>query len=122
MPEGLRRKGYKKYFQSRPDVTGMATDDGQVLLNPNSNLTPQEQEAVIANERSRILMRSGQVPRPTFTLTPTQNEYFQAYSTDIQDVRETIAARILSGDPSAHDFTPEQLQYVIQNLGLSRWR
>lgn len=116
VPMGIRPKE-DAYFRQRPDVTGMATPDGRVIVNPNSNLTDQERQSVVANETARLAMRSGMITRPQFTLTPTQNDYFATYSPNIQDVRETIAARILSGDESAQDYTPEQMNYV-KGLGI----
>ena len=119
MPD-VRKKLYPgeiDFFRKRPDVSGMATDDGYVILNPFIKLSDKEKESVITNESARLIMRKGLIPRPKFSLTPTQNEYFAAYSTNPQDIRETIAARILSGDPSAQDFTPEQLIYS-RGLGI----
>jgi hypothetical protein len=63
------------------------------------------------NEAARVHMRRN-FDAPQFTLTPAQTERFKGYSDDEADVRATIAARILSGDTSAGDATPEQTEYV----------
>jgi hypothetical protein len=102
--------GEMEYFRSNPNVSGMAAEDDMVILNPFSPLDEDSQSAVILNERARILMRRGK--RPIFALTPEQRRSFEGYSDDEQDVRETIAARLLSGDPSAGKPTPEQLRYI----------
>ena len=57
-------------------------------------------------------MRTGKVEPPQFDLTPEQEEAFKDYSSSTEDRKATVAARILSGDPSALKPTPEQLDYV----------
>ena len=99
------------FFQSRPDVKGMAAEDGAVVLNPYSALSDLEMCAVALNEAARIFMIQHREHRPTFELTDKQKRAFFSYGPE-DAVKETIAARILSGDPSALDFTPEQLAFV----------
>lgn len=107
--------GENDYFRRNPHVAGMATEDGRVILNPYSSLSDDEQGAVYLNEASRLLMRESSPP--SFNITPEQRERFatinngQPYGSE-QDIRETIAARILSGDPSAGAATPEQFAYA----------
>ena len=105
------------FFRQHPTVTGMATTDNAVTLNPFSNLSSDERQAVIRNEQVRVLMRAGRAPRPTFALTDEQRTLFKDYG-DEQAQRETIAARILSGDPSAGKPTSAQRAFV-QQLGSS---
>ena len=111
-----------EYFKANPHVGGMAAEDGRVVLNPFSSLTAAEKKAVAMNEGARLLMRGGSVPRPDFSLTPDQADFFATinkgspYGSE-QDIRETIAARILSGDQSAGNVTPEQVEYVRRHLG-----
>ena len=102
------------HFRANPHVAGRAAEDGKVTLNPYSPLGGDERAAVYQNELARLLMR-GQLGgggfRPAFDLTPAQNamldgtDYAQA---PIQDRRETIAARMVSGDPSAGEPTGDQ--------------
>jgi hypothetical protein len=54
------------------------------------------------------------MPAPRFDLTPDQLRTFHKYSKDINDLQQTIAARLLSGDPSAGKATPQQMEYVQQ--------
>lgn len=103
-----------QFFQSNPEVTGMAAEDDKVILNPFSKISPQNKEAVLQNELSRIYMRNSL--RPSFDLT---NEQMQTLKNtpygDVgqeQNAKETIAARIFSGDPSAGTPTDQQLQFV----------
>jgi hypothetical protein len=49
---------------------------------------------------------------PQFSLTDEQKTRFKNYSANESDIRATIAARILSKDPSAGTATPEQTEYV----------
>lgn len=100
------------YFQKNPHVAGMAAEDDRIIMNPFSKLSDTEKQAVIMNEAARVHMRQGLIPAPTFALTPEQEAAFSGYSADPRDRAATVAARILSGDPSALQPTPEQLEYV----------
>jgi hypothetical protein len=104
--------GEEEYFKANPHVTGMAADDDKIIMNPFSTLKDNEKQAVMLNEAARVHMRKKLIDAPNFELTPTQTEKFGSYSKDLNDIRQTIAARILSGDPSAGDATPEQQEYV----------
>ena len=99
-----------KFFKERPDVAGMATEDQKVIFNPYSDVHPEGSDAIYKNESSRLHMRKSK-NRPMFKLTDAQKEEFKDYG-DEQDRRETIAARILSGDSSSLESTKEQRQYV----------
>lgn len=102
-----------EYFKANPHVAGMAAEDDKIILNPYSTLKPQEKESVKLNEAARVHMRRGLMEAPRYALTPEQEKAFAKYGTgNIDDIRQTLAARILSGDPSALTPTPEQLDYV----------
>lgn len=103
--------GEDEYFKAHPEVGGMAAEDNQVIINPYSPLSNEEKNAIRMNETARLAMRNGYA-RPTFDLTSEQKEAFKNYSSDEQDQRETIIGRILSGDPSAKNVTPEQKKYA----------
>ncbi len=108
-----------EFFQKNPNVSGMATEDNRVILNPYSNLSGAEQNAVILNERARLAIRNNLVPPPDFDLTPEQIEAFSQIQNgrpygNMRQIRETIAARILSGDPSALNPTADQMHYAQQ--------
>ena len=104
--------GEEAYFKANPHVTGMAADDDKIIMNPFSTLKDNEKQAVMMNEAARVHMRNKMVEAPNFELTPTQAKKFAEYSQDPNDIKQTIAARILSGDPSAADVTPEQQAYA----------
>ena len=104
--------GEDEYFKTNPHVAGMAADDDKIIMNPYSTLKDNERKAVMMNEAARVHMRNKLIEAPNYDLTPEQNEKFGSYSKDINDIRQTIAARILSGDPSAGQPTPAQLEYV----------
>jgi len=115
---GSTRQPYKsesKYFRKNPKVAGMATSDDKVILNPFSGLTLLQKNAVVKNERSRLLMRKA-MSHPIFALTKEQKNAFKRYSSLKRDVKETIAARIASGDPSAGRVTTAQRMYVQERL------
>jgi lysozyme len=97
------------YFSQNKNVGGMATEDGKVIINPYTNLSDKEKKAVAMNEYSRLEMWKGK--RPTFELTPEQRETFKDYGSE-QDIRETVVGRIVSGDPSAGNITPEQKDFA----------
>ena len=103
------------YFKNNPNVTGMATDDNRIILNPFSKLTDKEKELVALNEAARIKMRTDAKLAPNFELTPAQVEFLNSNTykqASDQDRKATIAARILTGDPSAGTPTEEQNQFV----------
>ena len=96
----------------------MATSDNKIILNPYAKLKPEEFQSVAANESARIVMRQDESMRPDFALTPEQIGYLDSttYKNANQlDRNATIAARIMSGDPSAGNPTQEQLVFV-ENL------
>ena len=105
--------GEDDYFRRNPNVTGMAAEDDRIILNPYSRLSDDERRAVMLNEAARVHMRRN-FDAPRFSLTDEQRTRFKDYSADENDVRATIAARILSNDPSAGAPTPEQAEYVAR--------
>jgi hypothetical protein len=105
------RKPYEsedKYFKANPNVAGMATEDGAVILNPYSTLSDTEKQAVALNEAYRLYMRENKIV-PKFELTEEQKKFFTGseYANNPDAAKQTIVARILSGDPSAKA-TPQQ--------------
>jgi hypothetical protein len=104
--------GEDEYFKNNPHVAGMAAEDDQIIINPYSKLSEKEKDAVILNEAARVHMRKGLMDAPRYELTPEQTERLKGYSSNMDDIRQTLAARILSGDPSAGKATPEQLEYA----------
>jgi hypothetical protein len=115
------REPYKTeldYFKSNPHVAGMAAEDDYIILNPFSKLSEEQKQSVIKNEAARIFMRNSR-NRPNFFLTPEQTKIFNGYGSP-QDIRETIAARIFSNDPSYGQATKEQLDYVKKYFGVNQ--
>jgi len=118
LPKGIAMRepfeGELAYFKQNPNVSGMATDDNKVILNPFSGLKDSEYQSVAINESSRILMRKPQY-RPDFDLTDEQVRFLDSttYRNASEDDRKaTIAARLLSGDPSGGVPTSEQSVFV----------
>ena len=104
--------GEDEYFKKNPNVTGMAAEDNRIIMNPYSTLTDAEKQAVMMNEAARVHMRVGNFDAPRFALTPEQEKAFSGYSANPEDRLSTVAARLLSNDPSALAPTPEQTEYV----------
>jgi hypothetical protein len=110
-----------EFLKDRTDVGGMATEDNYVIINPHSPLSDEQKRHVAKLEQARLAMRNG-YERPTFPITPKQQEYFNTmnkgkpYSDDLQDIKETIASRIIVGDETAQDITPEQEEYAYKLL------
>lgn len=103
--------GEDEYFKAHPEVAGMAAEDDKIILNPYSPSSVNK-EAVIKNEGFRIKLRqSGTIP--DFEITPEQKAAFKGtpYEKDEDALKQTIAARIYSGDPSAKA-TEEQKAWV----------
>ena len=99
---------------------GMATEDNQVILNPFSLQNDKEKSSVKRNEQIRLYLRKNK-PNLTFRVTPDQQRAFVSYANKVksprerdQAVRDTIMARILSGDPSAGNVTDEQRSIASQ--------
>ena len=106
--------GEDDYFKKNPHVAGMAAEDNRIIMNPYGTLTDAEKQAVMMNEAARVHMRVGNIDPPRFALTPEQESAFAKYSQDPVDRASTVAARLLSGDPSALKPTSEQQDYVQQ--------
>ena len=113
--------GEDSFFQSNPLTTGMAAEDGRVILNPYSALSQGEQGAVYQNELSRILMKERNV-RPNFDVRPDQAQQFRgtAYENNMPAMRETLAARLVSNDPSAGAPTGDQKAFAESLLRMLR--
>ena len=115
IPERTPFESEMSYFKANPTVAGMASEDNRVVMNPFSSLNGTERKSVQMNEAARVWMR--QFGAPQFQLTPQQQQMLSGttYSSASQDdQRSTIAARLLSLDPSAGQATPEQQQYIQQ--------
>jgi hypothetical protein len=118
LTQGLMRKPSEselEYFKNNPTVAGMATDDNRVIINPYSKLSAEEKQAVALNETARVKMRTTPELKPNFDLTPEQTKFLDSNiykQASDEDRKATIAARILSGDPSAGTPTDQQRQFV----------
>lgn len=119
LPRGIQmRKPYQgemDYFSKNPKVAGMATEDGKVILNPYTQLKPDEYQSVAYNEAARLLIKKEPSLRPDFELTQQQQSFLDSstyLNASDEDRKATIAARLMSGDPSAGAATAEQTLYV----------
>ena len=104
-----------EYFKSNPTVSGMAAEDDKIILNPYSKLSKKEQDAVALNEYGRIVMRTNPQFAPNFVLSEDQVKFLDSNTykdAPEQDRMATIAARLLSNDPSAGTPTIDQLKFV----------
>lgn len=103
----------RNYFTQNRKTAGMAADDGRIVLNPYSMLAPQQMEAVARNEAARLYMREKKF-NFDFDPTPEQLHAFRGtpYENDPFNLKATLLARALSGDPSAGQLTPRQQQWV----------
>jgi len=108
-----------EWFRQNPHIGGYAADDDRVVVNPYNRLSPVENEALIRNESARIFMRRNYSARPTaesFPLTEEQRGYAypvaQPPMLPEAALRETMAARVLTGDPSAGQTTPQQARFA----------
>jgi hypothetical protein len=119
------------YLKKNPGTTGMAVGAGlngydgerRVMVNPYSGLTPKGTEALIENERIRLFIDETK-PKLEFEPTKAQIDFFKGTEygkpENRERLKETIIARILTGDGSAGDITPEQ-QKVANVIG-DKWR
>ena len=97
------------YFKKNPNVGGMATEDNSIILNPHSQLTQEQKEAVAHNEAIRLFMRVNKI-QPDFSITPEQTRMFAGtdYASNPDALKQTLLARFLTNDPSAGTQTFEQ--------------
>lgn len=119
------RNPYKSedvWFALNPKVTGMASEDGRIVLNPYSGLSDENKAAVAKNEAIRLFMRQNNVD-PQFKVTPEQMKSFAGteYGKKGNEgfMRQTLVSRILTGDPSAGNATEEQrkaAQSIMQQI------
>ena len=109
-----------KFFSGRPEVAGMAADDNTIILNPYSPLSKKQLGAVAQNEALRLKMRKEDFT-PSIDITDKQRDFFKGseYENDPKAMRQTIFARIYSGDPSAMA-TPEQKEAFKKYLSDGR--
>ncbi len=107
--------GENDYFRKNPNVSGMAAESNDIVINPHSPSTVNR-GAVAKNEAFRLKLRNENVT-PSFAITDKQREAFAgtAYESDEGALKSTIAARIYSGDPSSMA-TKEQEEWVSQYL------
>lgn len=115
--------GEDTYFKQNPNVAGMATEDGKIIINPYSTLSNTEKKAVVKNEAFRLYMRENNII-PKFNVTPQQKETFKntEYGGDELALKQTIVARILTGDQSALA-TPkqkEEAKSIQQTIPITR--
>ena len=118
-PEDKPDAGTLDYFKKNPTVTGMAIGGGlngydgdrRVVVNPYSGLNPEQRKSLIENERLRHFMDE---TKPELSFNPTSKQIKSFEGTEygkpenVNKLKETIVARILTGDASAGDVTPEQ--------------
>jgi hypothetical protein len=112
--------GEEAYFRANPHVGGMAAETNDVILNPYSP-PDVNRNAVARNEAFRLLLRDRGMT-PAFPTTTMQRAQFQGtpYEGNEGAIRETLAARLYSGDPSARA-TPEQQDWLTRFLrGMGR--
>jgi hypothetical protein len=112
--------GEDEYFKKNKNVGGMATEDNYIILNPYTNLNPEQQNAVKVNEAARLYMN--QYGTPNISLTKEQKDNFQGlgdYATANPEIqKQTIIGRILSGDNTAGTPTMAQLEAIKPMLFL----
>ena len=108
--------GEDSIFKERPEVAGMAAEDDTIILNPYSSLSKKQLGAVAQNEALRLKMRKDNFV-PDFNITPEQVKFFEGteYAENPQAMKQTILARIYSGDSSAQA-TKEQKEALNKYL------
>jgi hypothetical protein len=114
-----------KWFKENPQTTGMQWGAGKndsstdtprsIVLNPFSNLSKEQQMAVAKNEAIRHFIDEKQII-PKFNLTPEQEKAFAGTQygkiKDKTPLKQSILARILTGDESVGTITPMQKRWA----------
>ena len=112
-----------EYFKNNTQVRGMAVGGGMsasapdsprvVMVNPYAKLPPESEKYLIDNERIRHFIDE---KKYDFTSKPTAQQvaFFKGeeYGKPEHEkyLKQTLVARVITGDESAGDFTPEQLE------------
>jgi len=113
------------YFSKNPDVSGMATDDKRIILNPYSGLSKEQEESVLRNEATRIFLREKEY-KYDFDVTPEQQQIFSntTYNQpgNENELKSTILARAVSGDPSSGILSKRQQEWVQRILKELKYR
>jgi hypothetical protein len=111
--------GELDYFKKNPTVSGMATEDNKIILNPFAALKPEEFQSVAENEAIRLFLKQKGIV-PDFTLTKDQTKFFKGteYEKNTEEAKKTLLARILTGDPSAQATTKEQRDFADKIKGM----
>lgn len=105
-----------EFFFNNRDVPGYAAPDNHVVFNPYVMMDPRMKQAIMANEMARIAMRTGLMPQYKDPLTQQQQQLVQSNrvygKADPQTQRDTMMARMYSGDPSGGTPNDLQAQYL----------
>jgi hypothetical protein len=98
-----------QWFKVNQNVSGYASDDGFIVISPFTKLCKKEIKSVCINEAIRLFMREYQI-NPKIKLTRMQTNFFKGtvYENNADEACQSIIARIISGDPSALDYTYPQ--------------
>lgn len=112
--------GEDKYFKENTHVGGMASESGDIILNPYSNLDESQKTAVAENEAVRLYLKNNNIT-PPFDITSEQKKSFSTIDQgkpygDAEETtyKNTLLGRIISGDSSAGQVTPEQENFANQ--------
>lgn len=103
--------GEVEHFKNNPNVAGMMAQQGnEITFNPNP-MPGVNLDAVGKNEAARLWMRENNFA-PQFQVNPQQSAQFNGtpYQNNPDAMRQTLLARILSGDQSAGQATDHQKQ------------
>ncbi|MBC8550252.1 MAG: hypothetical protein H8D23_11465 [Candidatus Brocadiales bacterium] len=106
-----------RFFRDNKHVAGMfEPETNSIHLNPFNKFTDEQKSAVARIEGFRGFMSVNNIV-PNFELTKKQKKSLKGTGEDFENeggkfARQTIASRILVGDESALDVTPEQRKEV----------
>lgn len=104
-----------EFFAKNPSTTGMAAEDGRIILNPYSKLSDADKASVAVNEAARLFMRENNI-EPDFEITEEQRKKFAntpyGKAGNEAFLKQTIAARIVANDSSAGQITKQQRAYA----------
>ncbi len=105
-----------EFFRKSSHIPAYAAPDDAIVFNPFVNLTAQQRKGMILNEGARIYMRQNKID-PEFDISPAQKlapwaqEYYSKGGGD-KDVKASIVGRLLSGDASVGEASPEQIDWA----------
>jgi hypothetical protein len=112
-----------EFFARNPNTPGYASfETDSIVLNPFTTLDAERLSFLVDNEAIRLKMNKDKFVPSEFSFTPEQKQFFSntVYNDNPVAMRQTILARLYSGDTTPGGFTSEQREELKKYLSNGR--